>query len=188
MAMNKLSVRFNIRGVDEIKNKIKQLPRLMARTAVRRGVTEAIQDLNKEAKAIVPVEEGFLKKALGYKVKAYKNGLGYFGLVGARKDAKGSTTRRFTHYAKRRSRPWAGKHRIAPYKYHHLVEGGTRPHATGKGSRLRTGVQIPPFHPGARKQPRLREAAIRMQVNSIRKISDALSRWIGAYKQGRGRP
>ncbi|HLO41013.1 MAG TPA: HK97-gp10 family putative phage morphogenesis protein [Phycisphaerales bacterium] len=56
---------------------------------------------------------------------------------------------------------------IRPRTYAHLVEFGTRPHATGKGSQLKdrlnskrkgSGVQFGHHHPGARARPFMRPA------------------------------
>lgn len=166
MATNRLSMRFTITGDIRVAAYLRVLGPKLARGPARSAVVESVRGMVKDAKVIVPVEVGALKKALGYKVKAFKAGMGYYGIMGARKDPvplPAGRKPRFTRYAVRRSSWTRKKMRIVPHKYLHLVEGGTRPHAVGRGSSLRRGIQIPPFHPGARKQPFMRAIANKHQ-------------------------
>jgi hypothetical protein len=155
-----LSVGFRVTGTEQTARHLRALGVKLARGPVRDGVGEAVRLVNRAAKAVVPVETGALKKALGHKTGAFKNNLGYWGLVGARKDAKELVTRRrFAFYAVRRS-SWSRRPRaVVPAKYLHLVIGGTAPHAVGAGSSLRKGIQHGLRHPGAKANPFLPAAA-----------------------------
>ena len=77
---------------------------------VRRPMSGALTPINRAAKANVPVRRGFLKKAIGKKVKTYPGGV--WGGVGPR------TGGQFEHVDER------GRRHV-PANYSHLVEFGT---------------------------------------------------------------
>lgn len=156
-----VATKVTLTGDRAIASYLRALGPKLSRGPVRRAITQSGQAISKASKAIVPVETGALKRALSYKVKAFRNGQGYYALVGARKDVRESGTRpskKYSRFAVRKSKRSRAAGWIIPHKYLHLVHGGTRPHAVGKGSSLRRGVQVGMMHPGSRARPFLTEA------------------------------
>jgi len=98
-------------GDRRLKKKFKNLESNASRNRViRRPLSNALTPISKEAKRTVPKKEGFLKRSIIKKVKAYRNGI--WGGVGP------STDKKFTRVDS------LGKKSI-PSKYAKLVEFGT---------------------------------------------------------------
>lgn len=173
--------KLTMRGQREVAAALKALGPKLARGPGRRGITKAVQGLTKRAKANVPVETKTLEKSLGTKVKAFRDWTGYYGLVGARKDARAKPGKpvkpRFSRYVMRPSKRAVDKWGWAvPHKYLHLVEFGTRPHAVGAGSSLKKGIQRGPRHPGARKNPFLEKTITDGRAEAVAAVAGELKK------------
>jgi len=118
----------------------------LVRAASRKGVNEATKLVLNTAKSLVPQRTRMLYKALGRKVVAMKNGGGYVGIVGPRKDISDkerARRQREFEQGKRKRAPGGPRFRkvvkykgreivVNPVKYAHLVEYGTKPGAPKK--------------------------------------------------------
>lgn len=134
-----------IAGLDELLKRFAGTAKVM-RAASRKGVNEATKLVLASAKANVPQRTGMLRKALGRKVVAMRNGGGYVGIVGPRKDLsekeRAKRQREFERGERKRA-PGKARFRkvvkykgreitVNPVKYAHLVEYGTAPGAPKK--------------------------------------------------------
>jgi HK97 gp10 family phage protein len=102
-------------GARELQALLAALPRGVAKRGLRAAVTAGATPITRAAKARAPRKSGLLKKAIGRKVKTYKEagvGATAVAIVGARRDVRGE---------------YRGRPRV-PARYIHLVEKGTRPH------------------------------------------------------------
>jgi len=98
-------------GDRRLRKKFKNLESMASRNRViRRPLSNALTPISKEAKRAVPKREGFLKRSIIKKVKAFRDGI--WGGVGP------STDQKFTRVDS------SGKKSI-PSKYAPLVEFGT---------------------------------------------------------------
>lgn len=130
--------------------------RKVTRPAVRAGASIVAKAAQANAK---PSEfedsSGALRRSIGIKTGTLKRQgqvFGVYAVVGAR---KGEGDREHTD-------PRGVSVFRRPYKYDHLVEGGTKPHFAGKGGKQ--------FHPGAEAKPFLEPA---FEDNRVR-IRDAV--------------
>lgn len=142
------------------------LDKRLRKKGLRAAVFAASKPVLDQAKAGAKrvQETGNLWKSLGRKAKVYPSGVAV-AVVGPR------TNFRFQYSLPGRLKPvtrWAAK-------YAHLVEGGARPHAVGRGSSLRRRSQSGRAHPGARAQPFLgpavrqgRALALSIMANVLR--------------------
>ena len=164
-------IKLTVSGAGALKLTLDEIVGKIARRAARRAVTEASKLILEVAKANVPKDTGALKKSLGRKVAALKSGGGYIAIIGPRYDSKKLAAKgrkkRFGKY--RRRKGYAQVMFVNPVKYAHLVEYGTRPHAIGKGSKLRgsnrlsrafglKGKQVGVMHPVGEARPFMRPA------------------------------
>ena len=113
--------------------------RTVARPAVRAGASIVSMEAKANAKpSSFEDSSGALRRSIGVKVRTARSRgrpSGIYALVGARQgqgdrqhtDKRGVTVTR------------------KPFRYDHLVEGGTKPHFAGKGGKQ--------FHPGAEAKP-----------------------------------
>lgn len=98
-------------GDKRLRKKFKNLESMASRNRViRRPLANALTPISKEAKRTVPKKEGFLKRSIIKKVKAFRDGI--WGGVGP------STDKKFTRVDS------SGKKSV-PSKYAPLVEFGT---------------------------------------------------------------
>lgn len=171
--MPKLS--FRVSGLDALIKVVGELEPKVIRPAVQRGVADATKAILWAARANLLANgsrrTGLLYKSLGRRVRVYRNSRTVVGLVGPRVDTVGTFTRtgRLVSgkvFSGRTAGKRTGKVKLSvPARYAHLVEFGTAPHATGKGSkrlaggkRTRPGPQRGAMHPGAAPKPFLRPA------------------------------
>lgn len=177
-------IKLTVTGAGALKLTLDQIVGKIARRAARRAVTEAGRAVLEEAKSRVPTDTGSLKKSLGIRVVALRNGGGYIAIIGPRYDskkaiAKSGGKRKFGKW--RRRKGYRKLRFYNPVKYAHLVEYGTRPHRTFKGSRSKSASQARhekaglfehfSKHPGAVAKPFMRPAwdAVQPQANAIMK-------------------
>lgn len=159
-------------GLDHLLAKLRHLSKKSTRSSIARiSLSKAVQPIQVAAKRNLTmnqsIETGLLRLAIGRRIRVY-TGTGTvlaivgprtgFRRVGRKKVMLRGLGRKMVQFGKK------GRLRI-PSKYAHLVEKGTRPHATGKGSRHPANVrgkekplQIPPMHPGARAKPFIKPA------------------------------
>jgi HK97 gp10 family phage protein len=122
-------------------------PRVFNRV-VNRAASKAMTPVLRAAKRLVPVDDKFLKKSLGRKVKSYKRSGNVVVLIGPRKGFKDEKSGR------------------NPANYAHLVEKGTAPHVIRPESRRALKIRGPDgdkfvgavIHPGTPPRPFLRPA------------------------------
>ena len=112
------------------------------RRIVRPGISKSARFVSRMARSKAPVQSGLLRKSIGVVVRTYENG-NVVGVVGPRHDFKrpvSSSKGRKTIVTKRNVGQFAdSSNKIVlqnPVKYAHLVEGGTKPHSLGKGSKI----------------------------------------------------
>ena len=121
--------------------------------ALGEAMWKAITPVTNTARHLVRKESGLLQKAIEQVVRIYAGAV--VGIVGIEHSVQGM---------------WKGRRRI-PWFYGHLVEGGARPHALGRSSRLerksknkefigpgKKGKQKGAMHPGSKKFPFMRPA------------------------------
>ena len=189
----------------------KELDRMLAgwnavsrRRIVRPGISKSARFVSRMARSKAPVQSGLLRKSIGVVVRTYENG-NVVGVVGPRHDFKrpvSSSKGRKTIVTKRNVGQFAdSSNKIVlqnPVKYAHLVEGGTQPHAIGRGSKIvqrtQTGAQVAVSksgrkyrkksydakggeqkgirHPGAKPKPFL-EPAFRASLPMVKAIMSA---------------
>jgi HK97 gp10 family phage protein len=145
-------IKAQLTGVAELLKRFAGTAKVM-RAASRKGVNEATKLVLASAKSFVPQRTGSLRKSLGRKVVAMKNGGGYVGVVGPRKDMSDKErARRQQEFeqGKRKRAPGKAKFRrvvkykgkeitVNPVHYAHLVEYGTAPHGV-KGKKVLSGA------------------------------------------------
>jgi HK97 gp10 family phage protein len=107
-----LRVKFRIEStaIASLAKRLAELDRKVARKAIRDGINEATQAVLWDAKALVPIRSGQLRKSLGRKVVSKRDGSKIIGIVGPRRGFRIE---------------YRGK-MIDPAKYAHLVEYGRR--------------------------------------------------------------
>lgn len=128
----------------------------VVRAASRKGVNEATKLVLATAKSLVPQRTGLLRKALGRKVVAMRNGGGYVGVIGPRKDlSEKERAKRHREFeqGKRKRAPGGPRFRkvvkykgreitVNPVHYAHLVEYGTKPGLPKKRRVMSDGEQV----------------------------------------------
>lgn len=120
------NIKATILGDKALQARLEGLKRGVRNKILRPAVSAAARPLRQTAKSNVPVRSGALKKAIDMKIKSGRQTV--FGVVGPRSNPKVETT--YTEPGRTKAR------KVVPNFYAHLVEGGTRPHAVGRGSRL----------------------------------------------------
>lgn len=121
------SVRCEVEGLQDAANRLRALPKNLAKKTFRKAVGEATKTILWKARKDVPVRYQILKKSLGRKVKVYPSGV-MVGIVGARvgfRQAVGTKkrdSRPGTRYPAKAGSPIYAN----PVKYLHLVELGTQ--------------------------------------------------------------
>lgn len=131
-----VEIRVDMLGAKDLQRMLVGWKPAAMRRIVRPGVDKSSRVVSRAAKARVSVETGLLKRSIGVRVRTYPSG-NVVGVVGPRKGFKRPIIRtRAT--GKGQAKGTAGIRLVYrdPTKYAHLVEGGTRAHALGKGSRL----------------------------------------------------
>ena len=159
------AIKAEVKGVEEAIEALAQIKRSIANRILRTAMRKAAKPIWDAAKSNVAVETGLLKKSLFAKVKTYPSGV-TVAVVGPRKGFKMAATKGVRKAGSATAKRFAKSQGRNPTKYAHLVEGGTKPHALGSGSRLtlgrksytRAGPQSGRRHPGARAQPFLKPA------------------------------
>ena len=146
-----VTIRFD--GGKELDSALRRLDVRVQERVLKKAVRASAQPVVKVARALVPTRFGFLRRALGVRVKRYRSGV-VTAVIGARHlSAK-------TH---EKVQEKAGNYTLAssravPALYAHLVEHGTKPHAQ-RGVVLPAGIRLnATMHPGAKAQPFLRPA------------------------------
>jgi hypothetical protein len=135
------------------------------RRIVRPGVSKSSRHVSRVARSMAPARSGLLRKSIGAVVRTYPNGT-VVGVVGPRHGFKrpvSSSGGKKTIVTKRNVGQFAGSaNRIVvqnPVKYAHLVEGGTKPHAIGRGSKIvqrsQTGAQVAVSQSGRKYRKKL---------------------------------
>lgn len=166
----------NVKGLDQLLNKLQHLAKKTTRTGIaRKALHKAMAPVQKKAKQKLvdnkSIETGLLKLSIGRRIRVYSQSGTVVAIVGPRTGFKrmgrGRKSRKGTVkslYAKMMEHGKNGRPRM-PSKYAHLVEFGTRPHTVGKGDRHPANVrrnekakQTGPMHPGARAKPFIRPA------------------------------
>lgn len=133
--------RGTVSGVAAVLAKLKQADEKVAKKALRAGVSKAGQLLKRAAKGKVVRKSGHLARSMYSKVKTFRNTGRVIAVVGPRTGMKQTVVR-------------DGRSVLSnPTRYAHLVELGTKPHAIGRGSNSRKGIQTGRIHPGSKPQP-----------------------------------
>lgn len=146
-----VTIRFD--GGRELDSALRRLDTRLQERALKKAVQASSQPVVKVARALVPTRYGFLRRALGVRVKRYRSGV-VTAIVGARY---------LSAKAHRKVQEKAGKYTLAskravPALYAHLVEHGTKPHGQ-RGVVLPMGLRLhATMHPGAKTQPFLKPA------------------------------
>lgn len=141
-----------LKGFAEVVQTLNGLKQSMRGRILRKAVTKAVQPITKDAKARAPVEDGYLKKSIGYRIQSYKKSGAVVGVIGPRtgyKKNRKTGKRELTALGKKLQKETYKR----PTYYAHLVEMGTQPHAIGKGDSLKKNRQAGKLHPGARPKP-----------------------------------
>lgn len=122
-----INIKAAILGDKALQVRLEGLKRGVRNKILRPAVSAAARPLRQTAKANVPVRSGALRKAIDMKIKSGRQTV--FGVVGPR--SRPQVLMMYAEPGRRTAR------KVVPNFYAHLVEGGTRPHAVGKGSKLR---------------------------------------------------
>jgi HK97 gp10 family phage protein len=189
----------SLNGVAGVLQALADIDKKVARKALKEAVKEAVKPVLKAARAKVPVDTRTLKKALGTKIKPYKNSLTVVGIVGPRKDKGGKDKSGKARVSKRkklvRTSASGRQYFRDPVKYAHLLEFGTRPHSLGKGDRLKrkgkkrkgkaTQTRGAPRHPGTQAQPFMRPALDQNKATCRRIIRSVLVAHLRKARRGK---
>lgn len=182
-------IKLTVTGAAALKLTLDDIVGKVARRAARKSLEEASKVVLEAAQANLvaneSVETKSLFKSLGRRVVALKSGGGYVAIIGPRYDTRKKIAAGQRRFGKWKRRKGSRKPRFMnPVKYARLVEFGTRPHRTFKGSTSRgtKGEQQAKFeagglfehfsmHPGAKPKPFMRPAydSTRRQVMAIQK-------------------
>lgn len=155
--MAKLKLTAKLTGARQVERALEAIGRKALRPAARKGVVGAAQVVAKAAKALVPADTKSLRKAIGHKVKAIRDGSGFYGVVGPRRDTKkDQLAGKFKFRRKVGSRKRAGGRPAVvkyanPTKYAHLVEFGRRAVTVSKKTLLSDGTAV--FGKGVKAVP-----------------------------------
>jgi HK97 gp10 family phage protein len=144
----KLKLKAKLTGARQVEQALAAIGRKALRPAARKGVVGSAQVAAKAAKALVPANTKSLRKSIGHKVKAIRDGSGFYGLIGPRRDTKKSRDAgKFKYRVRVGSRKRAGglpsvvKY-ANPVKYAHLVEFGRRAVTVSKKTLLSDGSVV----------------------------------------------
>jgi len=168
-----------------------------ARKAVRKAAAPVIAQARANLAALPLVDStGLLRRSIGLKVKKYSRRISGFAgsakaariaaaggvtvaIIGARRSYSATVMRRSSFIRGRgsavasvvsdRGRTYLKPVVSRPANYAHLIEGGVRPHYTGKGASTRKGIAKGNMHPGFLAMPWLNPA-----LNSKRKESERI--------------
>ena len=167
-------------GLADIQAKLKELSRGTAQNVIRRGLNAGGAVIRDEARRLVPVRTGALKKSIISRTNrkgqtrdrvavevVIDNKV--FTEVERKSKKKGRVTKKLKGERRKAGVGIAGK--IYPRNYAHLVEYGTKPHALGKGSKLNPtkgeAEQSGRMHPGAKPKPFMRPAYLQKQDEAL---------------------
>jgi len=178
MAKDSLSVKLT--GATELQRAMDLLPNKLRNRVVPAALRAAGAPIRTKARALVPRDEGDLRKSIGTKLARKRRQTTRLLLVGARdrltigKDGK----------------------RKNPAKYAHLVEFGTLPHKiTAKGGWLALGGAFQTIikevdHPGAKKKPFMRPAYNSGKAEAIKRFQvkgwELINKAIATLPKGKG--
>ncbi len=126
MPSAKISMRIESKAIGGLIAKLAALDKKVARKALRAGISAATKVVMWDAKALVPVRSGQLRKSIGRKIWTKKGGAVIAGIVGPRRGFRVV---------------YLGKY-IDPVKYAHLVEFGRREVVAGKAKGKATGKKV----------------------------------------------
>lgn len=128
-------LRAKLMGANELKVMFDTYGKQVLRPGAKAGVTESVKAVTTQAKQLVPRRTGSLRRSIGWKVVAKREGFGYLGVVGPRRDKRHSksVTPEQGEKPKRKKMTFRRKVRfrglvmiVNPAKYAHLVEYGRR--------------------------------------------------------------
>jgi HK97 gp10 family phage protein len=157
------AVNFQISGDKECSRNLRILGE-KALSAVVKAAHAAAKPVIADARSLVPVRFGFLKKSIGVKVRRYKKNRIAVAVIGARTGMGGTATN-----------PVTGKPmKIDPSKYLHLVEFGTDPHwlpTSLHGGRI---TRKPARHPGSKGVHFLKTAFDNNKENALQRARDII--------------
>lgn len=125
-----IKIKAQLAGADQLREILKDLRGSTQRKILRPALAKEGRIIAANAKSEVPVKTGLYRRAISRKSKTY--GEAVVEIIGPRRGVEKMVN---------------GKRKVAAW-YAHLVEFGVRPHAVGKGSSLRKGVQVGKKHPG----------------------------------------
>lgn len=170
-------VTFEVEGLREVMDRLLELPGRTARNVVRRSIYAGAVIIRDDARLRVSKRTGALRKAIIARTNRRNLPTMYFGEVtiaglAFTKNEKGKIKRakKLPGQTKKYLRG-----QIYPRNYAHLVEFGTRPHAVGRGSRLKgvLGTQTGRMHPGAKPKPFIRPAYEAKKFAAVQAIREA---------------
>lgn len=162
-------------GLADIQAKLKELSRGTALNVMRRGLNAGGAVIRDEARRLAPKRTGALKKAIISRTNRQKEArhLAWVEVVIdskvyaiVKKTGKNGKVRKRLK-GERHVKGQSIKGKIYPRNYAHLVEFGTRPHALGRGSKLKKGIQTGRVHPGAKPKPFMRPAYLQKQDEAL---------------------
>jgi len=116
-------MRVELKGLQDVVRRLNRLDRTLRGKILRKAVTRAVQPITKDAKRRVPVDTGWLRRSLGYKLKGYRSSGVVVGIIGPRTGYQTTRKRGKTLTAfgqKLTANTWK-----RPTRYSHLVEFGT---------------------------------------------------------------
>lgn len=155
----------HVLGLAELQRNLESLGIKVAPAASRRALYTGATIFRDEARRLVPVESGALRKAIvaetrGSFAAGVRKPYAYYARVSISRRAfvrgRGGKARRIRKVAGDQAYE---RGEIYPRNYAHLVEFGTRPHSVAPGAKLSNPAsQRPMFHPGARARPFMRPA------------------------------
>lgn len=151
-------------GMKETRAMLLQLPRRLANNVIRRGLYAAAVEFRDAARINAPRPPARSRR--GYK----RRGLLARSIIaqsrGIFKDPSGKPVGyKAVTTIKKKSKGSGGPN---PRRYGHLVERGTRPHAVGRGSNSKLGIQKGLRHPGTPAQRFMERAFDSRKLAAIR--------------------
>lgn len=188
--MPNASVTFRIESaaIAGLARRLAEVDRKAARKAIRQGINEASKLVLADAKAGVPVRSGQLRKSLGRKVRATKDGKVIYGVIKPRagawvKDQPGLVGRR--KGGKVFVNKWRVKYKgrvINPVKYAHLVEYGHKMVGHKPGKKVVGFVAPRPFLRPAWERNRQRVTGLILKY-----LNRAVQAFFARARSGRGK-
>lgn len=176
-------------GLKDVVDVLDSLPTKIANQAVRRALYAGGKVIAEEAKGMVQIRTGALRKSIVVEPgKSRERNQIMMKVTIARRSFKlinGVITKNKKKKGERAYR----KGDIYPRNYAHLVEWGTKPHSLGKGSKRKyaiVGMQHGAWHPGAVPKPFLRPAYASKREEAVRVFAERLRRDVdGLGKKGK---